>query len=170
MNAPTTLRRTFQLDLTARGYQVLFRPDEVNRCPGCTKVQWLVGRTTAECAVCGTALSIAEAQLGGHNPAGQRAVALHIVAAAGALAVFEQRQHERVGAGERVLALHLDGSPHPFSIHNISAGGIMGDALPAIAEAQSIAVELEDGTLIPAELKWTDGTMAGLAFLTPRDG
>jgi hypothetical protein len=31
---------------------------EVNHCPGCGRSQWLVGRTTAECAFCATALPL----------------------------------------------------------------------------------------------------------------
>lgn len=30
-----------------------------NHCPGCSRSQWLVGRTTAECFFCGTALPLA---------------------------------------------------------------------------------------------------------------
>lgn len=163
MNAPANIRQSFKLDLTARGYQVLFHPDESNRCPGCGKAQWLVGRSVAECASCGTALVIAEAQLGGFNPSGQRAVALHIVPSAPA----DKRQHARFSAQGRVLGLYLDGAASAFAIHNISAGGVMGDLVPKMADAQSIQIELEDGTLLPAELRWINGKQAGLAFLSP---
>lgn len=30
-----------------------FRTDEPNRCQGCGSINWLVGRLSAECAVCG---------------------------------------------------------------------------------------------------------------------
>lgn len=33
---------------------------EHNRCPGCGDGQWWVGRVAAECAVCGTALPLAD--------------------------------------------------------------------------------------------------------------
>jgi len=51
--APTlsTLGRT--------GYRLSYRADDVNRCPGCGGSNWLVGRITAECAFCGSALPIA---------------------------------------------------------------------------------------------------------------
>jgi hypothetical protein len=168
MNAPTGLRHSFQLDLSARGYQVLFHRDETNHCPGCGKSQWLVGRVTAECALCGTALPLAEAELGGFNLHARRAVALHVARAP--VEVYpgpEMRSSVRRPAEGRVLALHLDGSPHAFLIHNISSGGLMGDALPGLTEARSITVELEDGSHLPAELKWTDGKFVGVAFLTP---
>lgn len=29
---------------------------EVNRCPGCNRSNWYIGRMSAECAFCGTAL------------------------------------------------------------------------------------------------------------------
>lgn len=46
--------------LDVRGYVVLYHPAETNRCPGCGGAQWHVGRSTAECAVCSTALPLAQ--------------------------------------------------------------------------------------------------------------
>lgn len=43
-----------------RGYHALYRPHETNRCPGCGRSHWHVGRLLAECAFCATALPIAE--------------------------------------------------------------------------------------------------------------
>jgi len=43
----------------SRGYHVAFHADETNHCPGCGRAAWYVGRMTAECAHCGTALPIA---------------------------------------------------------------------------------------------------------------
>lgn len=40
------------------GYRVAYRPNETNHCPGCGRTQWLIGRTTAECAFCATALPL----------------------------------------------------------------------------------------------------------------
>ena len=40
------------------GYRVSFRPHEHNSCPGCGKSNWMVGRMTAECALCATALPL----------------------------------------------------------------------------------------------------------------
>ncbi len=44
---------------TQRGYQPLYHLDIVNRCPGCGKSHWHVGRFSAECAHCETALPLA---------------------------------------------------------------------------------------------------------------
>jgi hypothetical protein len=152
-----------ELDLWARGYRVLFHRGEPNRCPGCGKSQWLVGRTTAECALCATALPLADAEHEGFSPLMQKAVVLRVVKApAGHL---QRRREERSPGDGRVLALHVDGSVYPFAIHNISPAGVMGDAELDFATAGPITVELEDGTLLPAELKWADGTVAGMAFL-----
>jgi len=41
-----------------RGYHVQYHPGQPNHCPGCGRDQWLVGRATAECAFCATALPI----------------------------------------------------------------------------------------------------------------
>ena len=54
----------------ARGYQVLYRRDEVNHCPSCGRTHWYVGRVSAECAFCSTALPLIEAVTGNgsHRP------------------------------------------------------------------------------------------------------
>jgi hypothetical protein len=33
---------------------------EINHCPGCGRSQWLIGRMTAECAFCSTAIPLAD--------------------------------------------------------------------------------------------------------------
>ena len=124
MNAFSSIQpsRTFALDVSARGYQVLFRTDETNRCPGCGHAQWLVGRITAECCFCGTALSLAEAEWSGMGPrASQKAVSLHLVDTSPVKKGREKRREERVPAHGRVLGLFIDGSPHAFAIHNSSS-------------------------------------------------
>ncbi|WP_213981579.1 hypothetical protein [Sphingomonas sp. dw_22] len=40
------------------GYRIAYRPQETNHCPGCGKSHWMIGRLTAECAFCGTALPL----------------------------------------------------------------------------------------------------------------
>ena len=42
------------------GYTMLYHKGEVNHCPGCGGTHWLVGRGSAECARCDTALPLAE--------------------------------------------------------------------------------------------------------------
>ena len=163
-------KKTFQLDLSARGYQVLFWRGEVNRCPGCGQSQWYVGRVSAECGICGTALPMNEANQAGFDPIGRKAIALHVIEGGKRSAKGkERRREERVATEGRIIALHIDGSPHPFAIQNISPGGLMGDALPGITNATSLVVELEDGTLIPAEVRWSNEKSAGLAFLVAGD-
>lgn len=46
------------IQLGRSGFRPAFRLDEANPCPGCGKSHWYVGRLTAECAFCGTALPI----------------------------------------------------------------------------------------------------------------
>ena len=41
------------------GYKIMYHPGEQNRCPGCGHSNWHVGRVTAQCAFCGTALALA---------------------------------------------------------------------------------------------------------------
>lgn len=47
------------------GYRITYRMDEVNHCPGCGRTHWLIGRATAECAFCGTAVPLEGGHLGG---------------------------------------------------------------------------------------------------------
>ncbi len=53
-------------DFAARnrtGYHFVYRAHETNHCPGCGRAQWIVGRFSAECAFCSTALPLAEAAI-----------------------------------------------------------------------------------------------------------
>jgi hypothetical protein len=43
-------------DPALRGYHVVYRENEVNHCPGCGRSHWYIGRLSAECGFCGTAL------------------------------------------------------------------------------------------------------------------
>ena len=53
----------------ARGYHAVYHDGEVNHCPGCGRTHWLVGRLSAECAFCSTALPLKEAANRGPAPA-----------------------------------------------------------------------------------------------------
>ena len=44
-----------------RGYHAVYHDGEINHCPGCGRTQWLIGRVSAECAFCSTALPLKEA-------------------------------------------------------------------------------------------------------------
>lgn len=46
--------------LSQQGYVILFRRELSNACPGCGGCNWNVGRVTAECAFCDTAIPLAE--------------------------------------------------------------------------------------------------------------
>ncbi|WP_336958704.1 hypothetical protein [Sphingobium aquiterrae] len=60
MTAPRTDYRAIQAE---RGYVVLYRQQESNHCPGCGGSAWHVGRLTAECASCATAIPLISPQL-----------------------------------------------------------------------------------------------------------
>jgi hypothetical protein len=57
--------RTFAHDPSLRGFQILYRHNEVNHCPGCGRTHWYVGRLSAECGFCGTALALADTGITG---------------------------------------------------------------------------------------------------------
>jgi len=52
--------RSFAQKLARRGYHVAYREGEANRCPGCGRSHWYVGRLSAECGFCGTALPLTD--------------------------------------------------------------------------------------------------------------
>jgi hypothetical protein len=60
-------RRNF-FNPSARGYHAVYHDGEVNHCPGCGRTHWLIGRMSAECAFCSTALPLKEAATQGPAP------------------------------------------------------------------------------------------------------
>jgi hypothetical protein len=64
---PMSLFRGEPRKLFERGYHAVYREHEVNHCPGCGRTQWLIGRVSAECAFCATALPLAEASMRSHD-------------------------------------------------------------------------------------------------------
>ncbi len=48
-----------------RGSHAVYRENETNHCPACGRTQWYVGRFSAECGFCATALPLAEAAMRG---------------------------------------------------------------------------------------------------------
>lgn len=47
---------------------LLYHPDTVNHCPGCGGRHWHIGRSTAECAFCATALPLDSASKRSSEP------------------------------------------------------------------------------------------------------
>lgn len=64
--------RRFPHDPSLRGFLPLYHAGEPNRCPGCGRSHWYVGRLSAECGFCGTALALADTGMTGigllHRP------------------------------------------------------------------------------------------------------
>jgi hypothetical protein len=159
------------LDVRGRGHHVVYRTNESNRCPGCGRAQWYVGRTMAECGFCGTAVPLAEAKwiggAGGLRREQSPAEAVEHRTAPPQAKAVDKRRHERVETRDRTLQLLIDGSPHSFALHNISAGGLMGDDPVGLVPGATVHVRFEGGILVPAVVKWTDGQLTGLAFTSP---
>lgn len=55
---PRALASDLSLVPGAGSYRPVYREGRFNSCPGCNRTQWLVGRFSAECAFCGTALPL----------------------------------------------------------------------------------------------------------------
>jgi hypothetical protein len=156
-------KKDFGLELAARGHHVVYHVNELNRCPGCGRTQWYVGRVTAECGFCGTALALAEVQVGStgqvaDNQSEERPLAKRRKKGA------ERRQHERIAASGRTLQLLVDGAPHSFALENISAGGAMGADPIGLTPGTELHVRFEGGIIVPAVVKWSEGELVGLAF------
>jgi hypothetical protein len=163
-------QRDFGAGLVGRGHHVVYRAEETNRCPGCGRAQWHVGRVTAECAFCETAIPLAEAKwIGGNAPvAVAEAPPKKLRRKADDEAPWlGRRRHERVPVADRTLQLLVDGSPHSFAIHNLSAGGLMGDAPTPLTPGSTVEVRFEGGIIVPATVKWIEDDLLGLAFDSP---
>jgi hypothetical protein len=55
----------FPHDPSRRGFLILYHPGEANHCPGCGRSHWYVGRLSAECGFCGSALALADTGITG---------------------------------------------------------------------------------------------------------
>ncbi|GGB57961.1 hypothetical protein [Blastomonas aquatica] len=49
----------FSRRIVQRGFMPLYHSGDVNHCPGCGGKSWHVGRMSAECATCETAIPLA---------------------------------------------------------------------------------------------------------------
>ena len=150
---------SFAAALAKRGHHIVYRANETNHCPGCGRSQWYIGRVSAECGFCGTAVALAETSRREAAPASLRTRNLSPSA--------EQRRFPRMSAKHRKLKLLIDGSPSSFAIHNISEGGVMGDLVSDLLPGAHVHVRFEGGILVPAVVKWTDNGLVGLAFVEP---
>jgi PilZ domain len=150
---------SFAAGLAKRGHHIVYRANESNHCPGCGRSHWHIGRITAECGFCGTAVPLAETSR-------QEAVAppprpRNVSSSA------DQRRFPRMSAKGRKLQLLIDGSPTSFALHNISEGGVMGGEVADLAVGAKVHVRFEGGILVPAVVRWSEDGLVGLAFIDP---
>lgn len=150
---------SFAASLARRGHHIVYRANEANHCPGCGRSHWYVGRVTAECGFCGTAVPLAETR---PHESVRRQSRYPGVGASG-----DQRRHSRMQTNGRKLKLLIDGSPKNFAIHNISEGGVMGEQVCDLLPGANVHVRFEGGVLVPAVVKWADDGLVGLAFVDP---
>jgi ribosomal protein L37AE/L43A len=151
---------SFAASLARRGHHIVYRANESNHCPGCGRSQWYIGRVSAECGFCGTAVPLAEASWHEAKPHPE-------AVRPRATKVEDQRQFPRMSAKGRKLQLLIDGSPTSFALHNISEGGVMGGQVADLAPGSKVHVRFEGGILVPAEVKWAEDGLVGLAFTDP---
>jgi hypothetical protein len=154
---------TFGASLARRGHHIVYRTNADNHCPGCGRSQWYIGRISAECGFCGTAVPLAEAR---HDEIGSSSGAA-TSRSRNAAGTAELRRHPRIPAKGRKLKLLIDGSPSSFALHNISEGGAMGGGASNLSPGTNVYVRFEGGILVPAVVKWTENGLIGLAFDAP---
>lgn len=150
---------SFAASLAHRGHHIVYRANASNYCPGCGHSNWYIGRISAECGFCSTAVPLAEAR-----------VELAVGASRNAKRSphAEERHHTRVPARGRTLQLLVNASPVSFALHNISEGGAMGASVLELRPGANVPVRFEGGILVPAVVKWAEDGMVGLAFDAPR--
>jgi len=150
---------SFAAALAKRGHHIIYRVNEANHCPGCGRSQWIVGRSTAECAFCGTAVPLAETC---------RNETVSLVPRSKAVSTSsDERRFPRLSAKGRKLKLLINGSPTSFALRNISEGGVMGAQDADLAPGEHVHVRFEGGILVPAVVKWAEEGLVGLAFVDP---
>ncbi|HET7606125.1 MAG TPA: PilZ domain-containing protein [Sphingomicrobium sp.] len=149
---------SFAAGLAQRGHHIVYRANSSNHCPGCGRSHWYIGRVSAECGFCGTAIPLAEAR---HDET------VAPVRRRPAVRSADQRRHPRVAAKDRKLQLLIDGSPSSFALHNISEGGAMGDNVADLPPGARVHVRFEGGIVVPAVVKWAEDGLVGLAFDAP---
>ena len=150
---------SFAAGLAQRGHHIVYRANQANHCPGCGRSQWYIGRVSAECGFCGTAVPLAET--GRHDSVSRSG------RPRGHLPSADQRRFPRIDAKGRKLKLLVDGSPSNFAIHNISEGGVMGEHLSDLVPGANVHVRFEGGILVPAIVAWTESGVVGLTFVDP---
>jgi hypothetical protein len=151
---------SFAAGLAKRGHHIVYRAHESNHCPGCGRSNWYIGRLSAECGFCGTAVPLAET-------AWQEPSLPSRVSPPKGPGSADQRRSERMPAKSRKLKLLIDGSPASFALQNISEGGALGESPAELVPGAKVHVRFEGGVLVPAVVKWTDNGHVGLAFLDP---
>src|SRR5215213_5508591 len=153
---------SFAAGLAKRGHHIVYRANESNHCPGCGRSQWYIGRVSAECSFCGTAVPLAEASRQEASPRlsanGSSRKVSHSA---------DQRRFPRMPTKGRKLQLLIDGSPAKFALHNLSEGGVMGDQVRDLVPGAKVHVRFEGGILVPAVVKWAEDGLVGLAFVDP---
>ena len=150
---------SFAAGLAKRGHHIVYRANESNHCPGCGRSHWHIGRVTAECGFCGTAVPLAEASV--MEAAAPSPRPRNVTTSA------DQRRFPRMPAKGRKLKLLVDGSPASFALHNISEGGLMGEGVADLTPGNKVHVRFEGGILVPAVVKWAEDGLVGLAFIDP---
>jgi len=152
---------SFAATLAKRGHHIVYRANEANHCPGCGRSHWYIGRVSAECGFCGTAVPLAEASRQEASRAAGKGPPKSVSHSA------DQRRFPRMPAMDRKLQLLIDGSPTSFALHNISEGGVMGDQVRDLAPGAKVHVRFEGGILVPAVVSWAENGLVGLAFVDP---
>jgi hypothetical protein len=79
----------------------------------------------------------------------------------------DRRYQARENVGLRPVKIIAGGGEHSFFIRNISPRGVMGQTSIVVVPGQVVRLQFENGTIVPATVRWTRGSSAGLQFIRP---
>ena len=153
---------SFAASLAKRGHHIVYRANSLNHCPGCGRSQWYIGRISAECGFCGTAVPLAEAAWQEATPRAASAPnAKHVEHVGEPTPVRAHgRQRPRASIADRRVTDQLRAAEH-FRRRGD------GRQRPELTPGAKVHVRFEGGILVPAIVKWTEDGLVGLAFVDP---
>ena len=119
---------SFAANLARRGHHIVYRAESSNHCPGCGRSNWHIGRITAECGFCGTAVPLAETA--------RQEGSLRSIAGTKATGSADQRRFDRMPAKGRKLMI------------TDSKGGMASVTIPDVNQSNGV-IHVVDAVLLP---------------------
>ena len=130
---------SFAAGLAKRGHHIVYRSDGANHCPGCGRSQWYIGRVSAECGFCGTAVPLAETAR--HDSAKDRKLKLLIDGSPTNFAIHNISEGGLMGD-------HVSGLAPGSKVHVRFEGGILVPAVVKWTEDGLVGLAFVDPVIL----------------------